>query len=435
MGSQTTEIAALQTALRQQQFPGGPLTEAEAKATYVQGFIPNAVRDGSADDTAAIQAAIDAAEAAGGGVVHLKGGTYKVTATLLLPSNVQLHGVNGGGQVGGATRIVYAGAAGGTVIGPKNRATDTVNLTIRGVQINGGGLADVCLDLYRVSYSRITDCSIYGMRASGVGVLFDANVNNQCYFNVADSCKVDATGGGVGVRFQRGANANRWQGGKIGNGSTGMEFLSLSAGNMVSATDFENATVKHIYVDAASNVFDGLHMEVAPLGYDITTNGLGTRRFGTTFSTNVTTYVSNAASTAGTLDEFDKDTYLLQVGSTKFMSKVLSTTTQVNVDPTTINGTASALLYLFRNTNTTGVKQVIIYKGDGTANPAVTINPGDVTLSVGDVGLGGGKGVLGLVNRIVAPATNPAGGGVLYVEAGALKYRGSSGTVTTIAPA
>jgi hypothetical protein len=35
----------------------------------------------------------------------------------------------------------------------------------------------------------------------------------------------------------------------------------------------------------------------------------------------------------------------------------------------------------------------------------------------------------------VAPSTNPSGGGALYVESGALKYRGSSGTVTTIANA
>lgn len=34
-----------------------------------------------------------------------------------------------------------------------------------------------------------------------------------------------------------------------------------------------------------------------------------------------------------------------------------------------------------------------------------------------------------------APSANPSGGGVLYVEGGALKYRGSSGTVTTIANA
>jgi hypothetical protein len=34
-----------------------------------------------------------------------------------------------------------------------------------------------------------------------------------------------------------------------------------------------------------------------------------------------------------------------------------------------------------------------------------------------------------------APTSSPAGCGQLYVEAGALKYRGSSGTVTVIAPA
>jgi len=59
----------------------------------------------------------------------------------------------------------------------------------------------------------------------------------------------------------------------------------------------------------------------------------------------------------------------------------------------------------------------------------------------GNVGIGtssqfgAGKGVIAIANASVAPNVNPAGGGVLYVENGALKYRGSSGTVTTIAPA
>ncbi len=43
-------------------------------------------------------------------------------------------------------------------------------------------------------------------------------------------------------------------------------------------------------------------------------------------------------------------------------------------------------------------------------------------------------GVIGIANG-TAPSTSPAGMGQLYVEAGALKFRGSSGTVTTIAPA
>lgn len=48
---------------------------------------------------------------------------------------------------------------------------------------------------------------------------------------------------------------------------------------------------------------------------------------------------------------------------------------------------------------------------------------------------GNGAGVIGLANVSTAPTTNPSGGGVLYVEGGALKYRGSSGTVTTLANA
>lgn len=48
---------------------------------------------------------------------------------------------------------------------------------------------------------------------------------------------------------------------------------------------------------------------------------------------------------------------------------------------------------------------------------------------------GSGVKVIGIANAATVPTTNPTGGGVLYVQAGALKYRGSSGTVTTIAAA
>lgn len=46
----------------------------------------------------------------------------------------------------------------------------------------------------------------------------------------------------------------------------------------------------------------------------------------------------------------------------------------------------------------------------------------------------GGPGTLTLKNA-TAPASNQAGGGIVYVEAGALKYRGSGGTVTTLGAA
>jgi hypothetical protein len=48
---------------------------------------------------------------------------------------------------------------------------------------------------------------------------------------------------------------------------------------------------------------------------------------------------------------------------------------------------------------------------------------------------GAGQGVIAIANATVVPSGNPAGGGILYVEDGALKYRGANGTVTMIAPA
>lgn len=47
---------------------------------------------------------------------------------------------------------------------------------------------------------------------------------------------------------------------------------------------------------------------------------------------------------------------------------------------------------------------------------------------------GGGNGILVMANA-AAPTSSYAGGGQLYVQSGALKFRGSSGTITTIAAA
>jgi len=40
-----------------------------------------------------------------------------------------------------------------------------------------------------------------------------------------------------------------------------------------------------------------------------------------------------------------------------------------------------------------------------------------------------------MANASLAPSASVAGAGMMYVEDGALKYRGSNGTVTVIAPA
>jgi hypothetical protein len=69
-----------------------------------------------------------------------------------------------------------------------------------------------------------------------------------------------------------------------------------------------------------------------------------------------------------------------------------------------------------------------------------TSNDGDLVVNKGvfpaltEISRITNAGVHVLLNA-TPPATSPSGVGQLYVEAGALKFRGSSGTVTTIAPA
>ena len=80
-----------------------------------------------------------------------------------------------------------------------------------------------------------------------------------------------------------------------------------------------------------------------------------------------------------------------------------------------------------------GAGEFAIYDSTAAATRLLISSSGNVGIGVGTFGTSAQK-VLGLANA-TAPSTSPAGMGQLYVEAGALKYRGSSGTVTTIANA
>ncbi|MET8185736.1 hypothetical protein ABZV15_08050 [Streptomyces sp. NPDC005246] len=71
----------------------------------------------------------------------------------------------------------------------------------------------------------------------------------------------------------------------------------------------------------------------------------------------------------------------------------------------------------------------------GTLTLRSTANATKGTINIGSSQWNDGTSVILLANTTSVPASNPTGGGYLYVDSGALKFRGSSGTVTTIAPA
>jgi len=72
----------------------------------------------------------------------------------------------------------------------------------------------------------------------------------------------------------------------------------------------------------------------------------------------------------------------------------------------------------------------------GSSDNLITMRTSGSTnlqLGGGTTSIGSGSGVIGITNATTVPSTNPVGGGILYVESGSLKYRGPSGTVTTLA--
>lgn len=79
--------------------------------------------------------------------------------------------------------------------------------------------------------------------------------------------------------------------------------------------------------------------------------------------------------------------------------------------------------------------------GSGQVSLGNVSTPRLTVETTGNIGLfstgsyGSGALVLFIANATTAPTTNPTGGGILYAASGALKYRGSGGTVTTIANA
>jgi len=100
-------------------------------------------------------------------------------------------------------------------------------------------------------------------------------------------------------------------------------------------------------------------------------------------------------------------------------------------------GDYSGLHVVNSHNGTYSSQDLLFFTGEGgvsTCTERMRITrSGNVGVGVSTFGTSAAK-VIGIADG-TAPSTSPAGMGQLYVESGALKYRGSSGTVTTLANA
>lgn len=151
----------------------------------------NAVGNGLADDRGAIQAALDAAGALGGGIVFLPAGTYKISNGLSVPSNTQLMGVGDASVITGPAGAVPGVGVGATTIFALIVSAGTtcarvsrlkIDLNANGTTSNGiqfgeylvlgatsGGMIEGCTVVFKVPSAH--QYGIYGKCADQLKVL------------------------------------------------------------------------------------------------------------------------------------------------------------------------------------------------------------------------------------------------------------------------
>lgn len=175
---------------------------------YLAGYVTpqdyGAAGNGSTDDTAAVQAAINAVAASGGGTLLLPAGTYKISSALSFTSAVSLLGLGPGISVinqtstsangltyNPATTLSYVSIAGLSVTGPGSGTGVGILL-----EANSGAASVVSAALENVAVAGFGSHNIEVV--NGVGCSLDtvnsASSGGHCFFlsggtgNVLDNC-------------------------------------------------------------------------------------------------------------------------------------------------------------------------------------------------------------------------------------------------------
>lgn len=197
-----------------------------------------AVGNGVADDTAALQAALDAVFANKGGTLRIPAGNYKITANLvpqisLSPLNRSFRIIGDGME---STNIIGAGF--GLKIyadTPPSRTQVFTSLLLQNFSMVGSGLAGIGIDIYSMQRSVISGVSCrgynYGVRLRSS---FNNSINNRCQFqNNNVGIKVPVYGSGA--TLNEGINALDISG--INCGDNIKAGISIGFANVISIRD------------------------------------------------------------------------------------------------------------------------------------------------------------------------------------------------------
>lgn len=165
--------------------------------------------DGVTDDAVAIQRALDAAEAGGGGtvVVPVPTGVRALFGTTLqIPDNVHLMGLSTTAAI-----LRYTGA--GVAIQPKGAGVIRANFSHFLLQlVQAGAVGFDAARFISTTWRSVRIAWAGGGAASATGIrAIITNVAWTSYFNVVDDCTFDGLGLGIDTDASVAQQANRWR--------------------------------------------------------------------------------------------------------------------------------------------------------------------------------------------------------------------------------
>ena len=391
------------------------MSNATENATKLSHFFAAAVRSSNTvDNSAAIQAAIDAANDAGGGVVTLPSGSITFGAPLRLYGRVALVG-----QGSRATTLRYTGAA--QAIVQSTPGTRIYGVGVRALRLSAVGAGTVGLDLDSVSSSTVDDVLIEdfttGVRLQGANGF---SVYNRFINVMAYRC---TTGFAIGAA---GSNSNTFFACRSLICTTGWNITDSNQ-NQLTHCQIESGTTGITITSSASALADR--------------NTIAFCRFeGNTTNLNITSdnvresflvgnhYVDGAFTDAG-LRTTRIDPFGVMGPNLKVMSANTAVATGAFEFERTVSGGASLPALVVRDSNTSTGTPVTIQAETGRSTGSFF------------KGVRGGtayfeayaNGALGIADGITAPGT-VAGMAQLYVDSadGDLKVKFGDGTVKTI---
>lgn len=451
-------------------------TLAGARSLVLSGHTANSVKkygalgDGTTDDTTAIALALSTLSAAGGGTLFFPAGTYRVS-TLTWPSNVSAFGeglfatyikantaatttlilfqnvarisirdmqLDGNSQCANVIKFVaqVSNSCGNMTFDNIYMLGATAN-TVIAADAGGGSPNDIAHLVFSQCFLRSTGLSGAQWRneaANGLNIVFlggimsdptevtAANVDNvtgqttlvEVFFSGSATADIRAYAGQVKVWGGRTESVGAFFHGEVSDVS-GL----TQAPHVIEGVQGSNTGTNFVY-HRATRV---LHMNGNQSAGLVRCGAAGVIEKGThTYSAAATVDLIDAG---GTIRTPGTATHEASIDAASPNYEVFFKMTNVNAgahDWGWCAGTAVNDIAL-RNLSTS-YDAIYLANANGVAN-----------IGINGASFGSGEGVLFMANRVTAPTVNPTGGGILYVVAGALTYRGSSGTVTTIAVA